>query len=144
MGIRVPKDVRIVGVDDDKYASLVTTPLTTIRQPGRALGAAAVSMMLGRIENRKMPARTLLLDCTLVVRESCGAAGKHRGGEREAGIPHATANRPNRISHGGAAPPSLPANGQQVRRRSDEKESAAGGATKKVIAPRRSPCRHGP
>ena len=76
MGIRVPKDVRIMGVDDDKYASLVTTPLTTIRQPGRELGAAAVSMMLGRIENRTMPARTLLLDCTLVVRESCGASRK--------------------------------------------------------------------
>jgi DNA-binding LacI/PurR family transcriptional regulator len=81
LGIRVPDDVRVVGVDDDKYASLVTPPLTTIRQPGRELGAAAVSMMMERIENRKMSARTLLLDCTLVVRESCGSHRKHRAAD---------------------------------------------------------------
>ena len=123
MGIRVPKDVRIVGVDDDKYASLVTTPLTTIRQPGRELGAAAVSMMLGRIENRTMPARTLLLDCTLVVRESCGARGSiaaergsplsratanRPGGEREPGTPHATTKGNRTLSHGGCAAPPGP------------------------------------
>jgi hypothetical protein len=41
-GIRVPKDVRVVGFDDVKYATLLSVPLTTIHQPrcqGRAMPA---------------------------------------------------------------------------------------------------------
>jgi LacI family transcriptional regulator len=72
LGIRVPQDVRIIGVDDDDFAHLVSTPLTTIRQPSREIGAAAVRAMVDRIEDRKMPPRDILLGCTLVVRESCG------------------------------------------------------------------------
>jgi DNA-binding LacI/PurR family transcriptional regulator len=72
LGIRVPQDVRIVSVDDDEYARLLSTPLTTVRQPSREIGAAAVGAMIERIENRDMPARNIMLDCKLIVRESCG------------------------------------------------------------------------
>ena len=72
LGLRVPHDVRVIGVDDDDYAHMVSPPLTTIRQPSREIGAAAVRAMTGRIEDRKMPSRDILLGCTLVVRESCG------------------------------------------------------------------------
>ncbi len=72
LGIRVPQDVRVIGVDDDDYAHMVTPPLTTIRQPSREIGAVAVRAMIERIENRKMPPRDILLGCTLIVRESCG------------------------------------------------------------------------
>ena len=72
MGIRVPQDVRVIGVDDDDYAHMVTPPLTTVRQPSREIGAAAVGAMAERIADRKMPPRDILLGCTLVVRESCG------------------------------------------------------------------------
>ncbi|MGA2258594.1 MAG: GntR family transcriptional regulator [Thermoguttaceae bacterium] len=72
LGIRVPQDVRVIGVDDDDYAHMVSPPLTTIRQPSREIGAAAVRAMVERIEDRKMPPRDILLGCTLVVRESCG------------------------------------------------------------------------
>ncbi|MGO9111392.1 MAG: GntR family transcriptional regulator [Thermoguttaceae bacterium] len=75
LGIRVPQDVRIIGVDDDEYAELVSTPLTTIRQPSREIGAAAVIAMIARIKDRKMPPRDILLSCTLVVRQSCGEQG---------------------------------------------------------------------
>ncbi len=85
LGIRVPQDVRIIGVDDDDYAHLVSTPLTTIRQPSREIGAAAVKAMIERIEDRKLPPRDILLGCTLVVRESCG--------ERAATIPAPGNNR---------------------------------------------------
>jgi DNA-binding LacI/PurR family transcriptional regulator len=73
LGIRIPLDVRIVGIDDVKYAKLLRVPLTTLHQPCRHIGAAAVRAMMERIACPDMPARTILLDCKLIVRESCGA-----------------------------------------------------------------------
>jgi DNA-binding LacI/PurR family transcriptional regulator len=71
--IVVPDQVRLVAFDDVKYASLVTVPLTTIHQPCDQLGAAAIQAMVQRIETPDMPARDVLVDFHLVVRESCGA-----------------------------------------------------------------------
>lgn len=75
-GVRIPEDVRVVGVDDLKYAKLLTVPLTTLRQPCRELGSNAVDAMIRRIENPQMPARDILLDFKLVVRESSAASPK--------------------------------------------------------------------
>lgn len=71
--LRVPRDLRVVGFDDVKYATLLSVPLTTIHQPCRDIGALAFRAMLERIKEPTMPARTLLLSPRLVVRESCGA-----------------------------------------------------------------------
>ena len=70
---RIPKDVRIVGIDDVQYANLLPVPLTTVHQPCREIGVAAVAAMLERIASPETPTRDILLDCRLVVRESCGA-----------------------------------------------------------------------
>jgi DNA-binding LacI/PurR family transcriptional regulator len=72
LGHRIPGDVKIVGMDDVGYASLLPVPLTTIQQPCRAIGEAAMAAMLERIEKPAMHPRDVLLDCKLVVRESCG------------------------------------------------------------------------
>ncbi|MBV9106363.1 MAG: GntR family transcriptional regulator [Verrucomicrobia bacterium] len=71
---RIPNDVRIVGIDDVQYASLLPVPLTTVHQPCREIGVAAVVAMLERITSPETPRRDILLDCKLVVRESCGAS----------------------------------------------------------------------
>ena len=68
--ISVPKNVRVVGFDDVKYASLVAVPLTTIHQPCDQLGAAAIQAMIQRIATPDMPGRDILVDFRLVVRES--------------------------------------------------------------------------
>ena len=73
-GMRIPKDVRIVGMDDVTYANLLPVPLTTMHQPCRDLGMAAVGMMLERIQHPEMPGRHVELECRLVVRESCGGS----------------------------------------------------------------------
>lgn len=69
---RVPADIRIVGMDDVEYASLLPVPLTTIRQPCREIGEAAMGVMLERIQNPRRIARDVLLDCQLIVRRSSG------------------------------------------------------------------------
>jgi DNA-binding LacI/PurR family transcriptional regulator len=71
--VRVPQDIRLVGIDDVPYASLLAVPLTTVRQPTREIGEAALRTMLDRIHNPRLPPRELLLDGDLVVRKSCGA-----------------------------------------------------------------------
>lgn len=70
--IAIPRQIRIVGFDDVKYASLVAVPLTTIHQPCAQLGAAAIQAMVQRLAHPDLPAREILVDFHLVVRESCG------------------------------------------------------------------------
>lgn len=72
-GYRIPADVRIVGIDDVEYASLLPVPLTTVHQPCREIGEAAMEAMLGCVEQPRRLARDILVECRLVVRESCGA-----------------------------------------------------------------------
>ena len=73
LGLRVPNDVGIVGIDDVKYACLLGVPLTTLRQPCREIGETAISTMLERIAHPTMPARDVQLECKLIVRQSCGS-----------------------------------------------------------------------
>ena len=72
-GVKVPRDVRVVGFDDAKYATLVSPPLTTIHQPCRDIALIALRAMLERIAEPTLPARGSALTPRLVVRESCGA-----------------------------------------------------------------------
>jgi DNA-binding LacI/PurR family transcriptional regulator len=73
LGVRIPEDVRIVGMDDVKYASLLPVPLTTIHQDCAGIGAVAMATMLERIEHPELPVRDVLVPTRLVVRRSCGA-----------------------------------------------------------------------
>lgn len=70
LGLDVPDDVLVAGIDDVKYAELLRVPLTTIRQPCEAMGEAAFRTMMSRIENPTAAPRDVLLGCELVVRES--------------------------------------------------------------------------
>jgi DNA-binding LacI/PurR family transcriptional regulator len=73
LGVKIPGEVRIAGIDDVRYAELLPVPLTTLHQPCFDIGAAAVATMLDRIANPHLPARSVLLNGSLVVRQSCGA-----------------------------------------------------------------------
>jgi GntR family transcriptional regulator of arabinose operon len=79
LGVSVPDDVGMAGIDDVKYANLLSVPLTTIHQPCAIMGAVAVSAMIERVRDPKLPARDILLNFHLVVRDSCGARKKKLG-----------------------------------------------------------------
>ena len=72
-GVRAPRDVRVVGFDDVKYATLVSVPLTTIHQPCREIAAIAFRTMMERLAEPNLTVRSITLTPRLVVRESCGA-----------------------------------------------------------------------
>jgi GntR family transcriptional regulator of arabinose operon len=71
-GIRVPDEIRIVGIDDVKYASLLPVPLTTQHQNCADIGAMAIATMLQRLEKPDLPTRDILLQTKTVLRSSCG------------------------------------------------------------------------
>lgn len=76
IGLRVPKDVSVVGFDDVFAASTFSPPLTTIRQPLRDMGQCAALTLLRRIRNEitdDHPAMIPVLP-QLVVRKSTGPA----------------------------------------------------------------------
>ena len=71
-GVRIPQEVRIVGMDDVRYASLLPVPLTTVHQDCAGIGAVAMATMLQRLEQPKLPIRDVLVPVRLVARGSCG------------------------------------------------------------------------
>lgn len=70
LGISVPDEIMIGGVDDVPYAELLRVRLTTVRQPFAAIGEAAYHAMLDRIERPHAAPRHITLGCELIVRDS--------------------------------------------------------------------------
>ena len=70
LGLKVPDDVRLMGFDDVKCASIVTPGLTSVHQPCAQIAETAFYCLLRRIENPAMPTKTISLPVKLVVRES--------------------------------------------------------------------------
>jgi LacI family transcriptional regulator len=73
-GLRVPRDLSIVGYDDITYARLVSPPLTTVRQPAREMAREAANLLLDRLSNPPRESRRVVFQPELVVRRSTGAA----------------------------------------------------------------------
>lgn len=68
-GLHLPDDMGLVGFDDIERAAYVSVPLTTIRQPVRAIAQEAFATLLKRIAHQPAPVRTVLKP-ELVVRAS--------------------------------------------------------------------------
>jgi len=67
--LRVPEDISVVSFDDIALAEHFDPPLTTVRLPAHALGAAAGRALMDRVAGRPVEKRTLL-PTQLIVRES--------------------------------------------------------------------------
>ncbi|MDX3072194.1 substrate-binding domain-containing protein [Streptomyces sp. MI02-7b] len=82
LGVLVPEDLAIV-VHGDQVASLADPPLTAVAPPNRAVGEAAVALLLERLaEDRRGdrgPRRHVELLPALRVRASCGAVLRAAG-----------------------------------------------------------------
>jgi LacI family transcriptional regulator len=70
--LRVPDDVSIAGFDDSGIAQVVWPQLTTCRQPVKAMGAAAVSVVIYPQKRKKA---IWQFECELVVRQSTAPPG---------------------------------------------------------------------
>ncbi|HCE45268.1 MAG TPA: hypothetical protein DET40_17145 [Lentisphaeria bacterium] len=79
-GIKVPKDLSIVGFDDIETSNLVTPPLTTVNVPKTEIGRCSARELIVSLKNGKRPLGSpqcrLRLSPTLVKRESTAAVRK--------------------------------------------------------------------
>lgn len=73
LNVRVPEDVAVIGFDDMVWATELYSPLTTVAQPMYEVGREAARLLLHRKNHPAIPVRTITLQASLVVRESCGA-----------------------------------------------------------------------
>ncbi len=73
LGVHVPADVRIVGFDDVKYATLLRVPLTTMHQPCHEMASLAWRILQNRLADPDLPPCAITLPAQLVIRQSCGA-----------------------------------------------------------------------
>jgi LacI family transcriptional regulator len=71
--IEIGKDVALVGFDDVAFFTLITPPVTAVRQPAAELGSMAARLLLQRINGEfKASSVRTVLPVTLTIRESCG------------------------------------------------------------------------
>ncbi len=69
-GIQVPKDVSIIGFDDISWSNLVSPPLSTIKLPIRDMGKEAFDLLMRRIKSPNAKKREIMLDVSLLDRDS--------------------------------------------------------------------------
>jgi LacI family transcriptional regulator len=73
MKIKMSRDVALVGFDDVDFYTLITPPITTVRQPAAELGSISARLLLRRIKGEFTgPSLRTVLPVTLILRESCG------------------------------------------------------------------------
>jgi DNA-binding LacI/PurR family transcriptional regulator len=75
-GIRVPKDMAVVGFDGILLGQFTTPSLTTIDQPREEMGRLAAGMLFDLLAGRPPALGDHVLAAELLVRESCGAKSK--------------------------------------------------------------------
>ena len=69
-GIKCGKDISVVGFDDMPFADKFNPPLTTVHTPLINVGAEAARILLEKITNNDITARTIKLKPDLIVRAS--------------------------------------------------------------------------
>jgi DNA-binding LacI/PurR family transcriptional regulator len=66
-GVSVPGELSVVGFDDMPNASLVTPRLTTIHTPVDKMAAAAVALLIERIDDSTREAQTVVTPVSLII-----------------------------------------------------------------------------
>ncbi|MGC6429876.1 MAG: LacI family DNA-binding transcriptional regulator [Jejuia sp.] len=69
-GINIPKDIAVVGFNNDPISAVIEPGLTTINQPDFDMGKMASSMLINEIENKVTAKDSTVLDISLIIRPS--------------------------------------------------------------------------
>ena len=93
-GLRMPRDMSLIGFDDYAWMRARATPLTAIFQPVRDMGRALWETLSARITGDLSPAKHILLPCEIRVRASTGPVAQcaSRNTFHAGGVPAACRN----------------------------------------------------
>lgn len=70
-GLSIPRDMAMVGYDDVEFASVLSTPLTSVRQPKYELGRTAAELLLDEAHNfADHQHKHIIYQPELIIRES--------------------------------------------------------------------------
>lgn len=70
LGLSVPEQLSVIGVDNVEASRMTHPTITTISQPGFQLGQQACSILVERISSPEIPHRQILLNTELIIRGS--------------------------------------------------------------------------
>jgi LacI family transcriptional regulator len=76
-GVRVPRDLSLVGFDDARWARYLDPPLTVVAQPTQAMGQKAGELLLTRLRRKNGP-QLAVFEPQLVIR---GSTARVRAGD---------------------------------------------------------------
>jgi LacI family transcriptional regulator len=72
-GVGIPAEIKVIGVGNVHYSDLLRVPLSTIDQGSATIGQQAAEILMKTIgSKRRRPPRTVIIEPTLIVRESTG------------------------------------------------------------------------
>lgn len=74
IGIKIPEDLAIVGLDDIRISSLAGIELTTVAQNQYKMGATGAKLLISKIKNEDSSegSRKIVLESNLIIRKTCG------------------------------------------------------------------------
>lgn len=70
LGLRVPEDVSIIGIDDINISAYLNPPLTTIHQPLHEVARAGIELLLSLLNDQPPTQQQILLEPSLKIRAS--------------------------------------------------------------------------
>ncbi|WP_158681624.1 LacI family DNA-binding transcriptional regulator [Microbulbifer pacificus] len=73
-GLRIPRDISVIGFDDIRYAEIADPPLTTIAQPAEEIGERSMRRLCQVIDGGEGDSTPEIVPHRLIVRKSTGRA----------------------------------------------------------------------
>jgi LacI family transcriptional regulator len=71
-GVRCPEDISLIGFDNLDLAEMTSPPLSSVSQPGYQMGTAAAQILIDRVRGDHGPAKHIVLETALKIRDSVG------------------------------------------------------------------------
>ena len=76
LGVKIPKDLSIVGFNDVSSAQYMFPPLTTVKLYTEIMGESAVDLLLERVATKREICKTITIHTKLIERDSATKAKK--------------------------------------------------------------------
>ncbi len=74
MGYRIPEDISVVGFNNEIVCQFSEPPLTSVKQPKKLMGKAAMNLLLDMVEGKKIEEKNIVLPTEIIERGSVGPA----------------------------------------------------------------------